>query len=140
VANSSDHANEARLSRHRPNGPLDKIFVKDLVLPCFVGAFEEERHARQQVRFQVEVSIYPSRRRNNDDVERVMSYDRIVEAIRAVTGGAHINLLETMAERIAAKCLAHRRAARVRVIVEKLERLEGASLGVEIERWKSPSV
>jgi hypothetical protein len=37
---------------------------------------------------------------------------------------------------VAAKCLAHRRAARARIVIEKLDRLEGASLGVEIERHK----
>jgi dihydroneopterin aldolase len=139
VAHSPLNDPGVRPHRQRQNGPLDKIFVRDLVLPCFVGIFDDEKDNRQRVRFNVEMSIYPSRRRNNsDDVESVVSYDRIVEAIQAVTRGGHINLVETIAERIAAKCLSHRRAARVRVIVEKLDRLEGASLGVEIERHKSP--
>ena len=110
-----------------------------LVLDCEIGAYEEERGRKQRVRFSVELWLYPARARNNDDVARVVSYDGIVDAIRAVTAGGHINLVETVAERIAAKCLAHRRAAKVRVMVEKLDRVEGASLGVEIERCKSPS-
>ncbi len=128
----------SRMARQRQAASLDKIFVRGLVLPCFIGAFEEERHAKQRVRFEVEVWVYPSRQRgNNDDVSHVVSYDLIVKAIHSVIGGGHINLLETIAERVAAKCLAHRRAAKVRVKVEKLDRLEGASLGVEIERFKS---
>lgn len=130
---------EARPARSRQMTPLDKIFVRDLVMPCSIGVFEEEKHGKQRVRFHVEVSIYPSRRRGSDDVESVVSYDRIVDAIQAVIGAGHINLMETLAERVAAKCLAHRRAAKARVRVEKLDRLEGASLGVEIERCKSPS-
>ncbi|WP_210191608.1 MULTISPECIES: dihydroneopterin aldolase [Rhodomicrobium] len=116
--------------------PLDRIFVRGLVLPCFVGAFEEEKASRQRVRFTVEVSVLPSRHPGSDDVSHVVSYDLIVEAIHAVTGEGHINLLETLAERVAARCLAHRRAAGVHIVVEKLDRLEGASLGVEIERFK----
>jgi 7,8-dihydroneopterin aldolase/epimerase/oxygenase len=127
----------SRPAKPRQAVPLDKIFVRDLILPCSIGAFEEEKHRKQRVRFLVEVWIYPSRRRGNDDVAGVVSYDLIVEAIRSVTSAGHINLVETLAERIAAKCLAHRRAAKVRVIAEKLDRLEGASLGVEIERCKS---
>jgi dihydroneopterin aldolase len=127
----------ARAAKPRQAAPLDKIFVRDLVILCSIGAFEEEKHEKQRVRFQVEVWIYPSRRRGNDDVSSVVSYDLIVEAIRCVTGAGHINLVETLAERVAARCLAHRRAARVRVVAEKLDRLEGASLGVEIERCKS---
>lgn len=132
-----DESLSPRAAKARPAAPLDKIFVRDLVIPCFVGAFEEEKHKKQRVRFQVEVWVYPSRRRGNDDVAGVVSYDLIVEAIQSVTGAGHINLVETLAERIAARCLAHRRAAKVRIVVEKLDRLEGASLGVEIERCKS---
>lgn len=130
---------DPRPVRQRQTAQLDRIFVRDLVIPCFVGAFEEERAQKQRVRFQAEVSVYPSRRRGNDDVNGVVSYDLIVEAIHSVIGNGHINLLETLAERIAAKCLAHRRAAKVRIKIEKLDRLEGAILGVEIERCKSPS-
>jgi dihydroneopterin aldolase len=127
-----------RMTKPRQNGPLDKIFVRDLVIPCFIGAFEEERHAKQRVRFAVEVWVYPPRERGAaDDVRQVVSYDLIVKAIHEVIGAGHINLVETLAERVAAKCLAHRRAAKVRIRVEKLDRLEGASLGVEMERSKS---
>lgn len=132
-------ASEPRPVRLRQSGPLDKIFVRDLVLPCFIGAYEEEKAERQRVRFHVELSLYPLRQRSYDDVARVVSYDRIVEAIHSALRGGHINLLETLAERIAGKCLAHRRAAKVRIVLEKLDRLEGASLGIEIERCKSPS-
>ena len=132
-------AQDAKPLRQRQPMPLDKIFVRDLVLPCFIGVFEEERAEKQRVRFQVEASVYPSRRRGHDDVNSVVSYDLIVDAIRALTSNGHINLLETLAERIAVKCLSHRRIARVRIRLEKLDRLEGASLGVEIERCKSPS-
>lgn len=126
-----------RSVKPRQASPLDKIFVRDLVIACSIGAFEEEKHRKQRVRFHVEVWVYASRRRGNDDVASVVSYDLIVEAIRSVTGAGHINLVETLAERVAARCLAHRRAAKVRVVAEKLDRLEGASLGVEIERCKS---
>jgi dihydroneopterin aldolase len=125
-----------KLAKLRQSAPLDKIFVRDLVISCFIGAFEEEKYEKQRVRFQVEVWVHPARRAAADDVSRVVSYDLIVQAIHSVIEGGHINLLETLAERVAAKCLAHRRAARARIVIEKLDRLEGASLGVEIERHK----
>jgi dihydroneopterin aldolase len=139
VADNIPPYRDPRAGRNRQTDRLDKIFVRSLVLDCEIGAYEEERGRKQRVRFSVELWLYPARARNNDDVARVVSYDGIVDAIRAVTAGGHINLVETVAERIAAKCLAHRRAAKVRVMVEKLDRVEGASLGVEIERCKSPS-
>jgi hypothetical protein len=64
VAHSPLNDPGVRPHRQRQNGPLDKIFVRDLVLPCFVGIFDDEKDNRQRVRFNVEMSIYPSRRRN----------------------------------------------------------------------------
>jgi dihydroneopterin aldolase len=113
---------------------LDKIGVRGLVLDCQIGVFEEEKGITQRVRFTVEVSIFPAPRTGTDDIADAVSYDYIVEAIRRVTSQGHINLLETLAERIADECLTDRRAAKVHVLVEKLDRLDGASLCVEIER------
>jgi 7,8-dihydroneopterin aldolase/epimerase/oxygenase len=113
---------------------LDKIGVRGFVVECEIGVLPEEKGIKQRVRFTAEVSIYPSPRAQTDDIDDAVSYDYIVQAIRKVTGAGHINLLETLAERIADECLADRRAAKVHLLVEKLDRLEGASLCVEIER------
>jgi dihydroneopterin aldolase len=114
---------------------LDKIGVRGLVRDIGIGVFDEEKGRTQRVRFTVEVSIYPVPRTGNDDLTDTVSYDYIVEAIDKVTAQGHINLLETLAERIADECLADRRAAKVHLLVEKLDRLEGgASLCIEIQR------
>jgi len=118
----------------RANLVLDKISVRGLVLDCNIGVFEEEKLRTQRVRFNVEVSVYPTPHTKSDNVEHIVNYDMIVEGIRRVISEGHINLLETLAERVAEECLADRRAAKVHILVEKLDRLEGASLGVEIER------
>lgn len=118
----------------RSNVPLDKISVRGLVLDCNIGVFDEEKLGTQRVRFTVEVSVYPHVHTTSDNVQQIVNYDMIVEGIRRVISAGHINLLETLAERVAQECLADRRAAKVHLLVEKLDRLEGASLGVEIER------
>jgi|EndMetStandDraft_9_1072997.scaffolds.fasta_scaffold10107_2 dihydroneopterin aldolase len=114
---------------------LDKIGVRGLIRDVEIGVFEEEKGRTQRVRFTVEVSIFPAPRSGTDDIGDTVSYDYIVQAITKVTSEGHIQLLETLAERIADECLADRRAAKVHILVEKLDRLEGsASLCVEIER------
>jgi dihydroneopterin aldolase len=129
---------ESRLPRSKPSVPLDRIFVRDLIVECQIGAYEEEKGVKQRVRFSVEMSILPSRRRNQDDVSSAVNYDLIVDAIKSATGTGHVHLVETLAERIAARCLSHRRAVKIKICIEKLDRLEGASVGVEIERSKFP--
>lgn len=63
----------------------------------------------------------------------MISYDTIVEAIELQLSTERINLLETLAERIAERCLEDRRVMRAFVRIEKLDRIPG-TLGIEIVR------
>jgi dihydroneopterin aldolase len=126
------------VSAGRPNTARDKIFVRNLVLNCRIGLYDEEQLGAQRVRFSVDMEILPPSHPMQDCAEDIVDYEMIVTIIKQVVETGHINLVETMAERIAAECLAMPRAAKVRVLIEKLDRYEDASLGVEIERAKSP--
>ncbi|MDX2265851.1 MAG: (5-formylfuran-3-yl)methyl phosphate synthase [Hyphomicrobiales bacterium] len=120
-------------------GPLDKIFVRDLVLDAHIGVYSLEYGVTQRVRIGVDVECYPSARPLDENIDNVLNYDYVVDGARAIIGSGHIQLVETVAERLAEHCLKHRRAATVRVSVEKLDRIEGASLGVEIFRRQPPA-
>ncbi len=69
----------------------------------------------------------------DDDVDQVISYDTITEAIELQLSTERINLLETLAERVAERILEDKRAVRAFVRIEKLDRIPG-TLGVEIVR------
>ncbi len=113
--------------------PLDKVCVRDLVLPARIGIWSEERNISQRVRFSIELSVLPAAGKA-DDLNSVVSYDFIIGAIKHAVEAGHVLLTETLAERIAEHCLSHERAAEVRVVVEKLDRIPGAALGCEIVR------
>ncbi|RIA56104.1 dihydroneopterin aldolase [Dichotomicrobium thermohalophilum] len=115
----------------------DIIFVRDLVLPCRIGIHAEEHNGKQRVRFSVDIAVAHGATR--DRRRPVVDYDSIIEAIQAVIDEGHINLMETLAERVADSCLALQGAQRVSVRVEKLDRVPGASLGVEITRGSEPA-
>ena len=112
----------------------DKVWVRDLVLPVRIGIRSEEQGITQRVRFTVELSVYPGGHRPGD-LSSVVSYDFIMDGIKAAISKGHVLLTETLAERIAIHCLSDRRAAMVRVAVEKLDRTPGAALGCEIVRF-----
>ena len=112
---------------------LDRVSLRDHVVTLDIGAFAEERGAPQRISFTVVVDVLPTQAPLADDVDRILSYDLIVEAIEAETSSGRINLLETLAEGIAARILDHYQVARVMVRVEKLDRVSGC-LGVEIAR------
>jgi 7,8-dihydroneopterin aldolase/epimerase/oxygenase len=111
----------------------DRIFVRGLVLPVAIGIYDEEQGVTQKVSFTIEASVAPSVSPQKDTIADVPSYDDLVGAVRGVVAAGHINLVETMAERIAERCLGDKRIVSVLVRVEKLER-GPASVGVEIVR------
>jgi dihydroneopterin aldolase len=114
---------------------LDRVFMHDLVLDVEIGVYTNEKGVTQRVRFSVDVDLVPATAALNDDIGRAFDYDAIVKGIKAIVARGHINLVETLAEDVAARCLAHPRAARVRVKIEKLDKEPGA-VGIEIVRSK----
>ena len=112
----------------------DRIYVRDLVLDARIGIHAAEQDRAQRVRVDVAADILPADRA--EDIGRTLCYDYIVDGIRDIVNGGHINLTETLAERIAAHLLAHPLAMRAEVRVEKLDRIPGARLGVHIVREK----
>jgi FolB domain-containing protein len=114
---------------------LDRIFVRDFVLPLEIGTYARERGASQNVRFSVEIEIA----RPTDvprDMHEVLSYDVITDSIRMIAARGHVALAETLAEQVADAVLVHPRAIRVTVRVEKLDTGPG-SVGVEITRERA---
>ncbi len=127
---------QARAEASAPADPRDRISVRDHVVEVEIGAFQAERGHRQRVRFNVVVEVRPHPAPLEDDVDRILSYDRITEAIALELAAERLNLLETLAERIAERILHEPQAMRAFVRVEKLDRGPGA-LGVEIVRTRA---
>jgi dihydroneopterin aldolase len=127
---------EERAEASASADPRDRISLRDHVVEADIGAFQQERGRRQRLRFNVVVEVRPPRAPLLDDVDRILSYDRITDAISAELGSGRMNLLETLAERIAERILAEPQAMRAFVRVEKLDRGPGA-LGVEIVRSRA---
>lgn len=115
--------------------PLDRISVRDYERTVEIGAFQSERGVEQRVRFNVVLEVSRHDAARDDDVDKVISYDTITEAIDLQLTTERINLLETLAERVAERCLEDARAVKVFVRIEKLDRIPGA-LGVEIVRMR----
>ncbi|MEI2686029.1 MAG: dihydroneopterin aldolase [Cypionkella sp.] len=116
--------------------PRDRISLRDHVVEVDIGAFQQERGHRQRVMFNVVVEVRPAPQPLNDDVDRILSYDRITDAIATELAAERLNLLETLAERLAERILAEPQAMRVFVRIEKLD-IGPYKLGVEIVRSRA---
>ena len=127
---------EERAEASASADPRDRISLRDHVVEVDIGAFQQERGQLQRVRFDVVVEVRPHPAPLQDDVDRILSYDRITEAIAAELASERLNLLETLAARVAERILAEPQAMRAFVRIEKLDRGPGA-LGVEIVRSRA---
>ena len=77
-------------------------------------------------------------RRDRGQARSVVDYEAITVRSARIIARGHINLAETLAERIAEACFEDARVKTARVRVEKLHALPGAeSAGVEIERERA---
>jgi len=121
------------LAAARAAAPLDRISLRDHVVAVEIGAFQAERGHAQRIRFNVVVEVGHATGAVHDDVDRILSYDRLTEAIAAELAAERLNLLETLAARVAERILREPQAMRVFVRIEKLDRGPG-QLGVEIMR------
>jgi dihydroneopterin aldolase len=123
----------ARAEATAPPTPLDRISVRDHIREVEIGAFQSERGVTQRVCFNIVVEVRPFEGPIDDDVDRILSYDKVTQAIDEELAAERINLLETLAARIADRILAEPQAMRAFVRIEKLDRGPRA-LGVEIVR------
>ena len=127
---------EERAAASASADPRDRISLRDHVVEVEIGAFQKERGHTQRVMFNVVVEVRPAPQPLNDDVDRILSYDRITEAIAAELAAERLNLLETLAERVAERILAEPQAMRAFVRIEKLD-VGPYKLGVEIVRSRA---
>ncbi|MSP43917.1 MAG: dihydroneopterin aldolase [Alphaproteobacteria bacterium] len=111
------------------------VFIRDLLLDAHIGVHRHEKGRRQRVRINIDLTVTENGPDAGDDLANVVCYEDIVAKVKALIEVEHINLAETMAERIAGRCLEDGRVQTARIRVEKLTVIaEAASVGVEIER------
>lgn len=111
------------------------VFVRDLTLEAHIGVYAHEHGHTQPIRVNVDLTV--SEAPHGDKLANVVCYETVVNNIKALVADGHLNLVETLAERVAAQCLADERVTVARIRIEKLAAIpEAASVGVEIERAK----
>ncbi len=120
-------------------GQLDSrvLIVRDLELTSKIGVYTHERQDSQLIRINLALTV--GRQPMEDRIEDTVSYDGVVENVKALIAVGHINLVETLADRIADMCLEDLRVETAKVRVEKLHAVaEAAGVGVEVVKSQRP--
>ncbi len=119
-------------------GRIRHVFIRDMMVDCSIGIYSFEKEHEQRVRINVDLAVREGENPIDDNIQNVISYEDLAIGIEAIIAEGHVNLVETLAENIAAMCLQQSEVLSARVRVEKLDILETAeSVGVEIERFNS---
>jgi D-erythro-7,8-dihydroneopterin triphosphate epimerase len=114
---------------------MDKIYVRDLLLRCFVGINDWEQQTKQDVL--INVVLYTDLRTagNSDNIEDTVDYKKLKKRIIAAVEENRFSLIEAIAELVSEICLTDMRVAQVDVTVDKPGALRFArSVAVEITR------
>ena len=114
---------------------MDTIFISDLRIETRIGVYEWEKHVRQPVLLNLEIAMPHSRAGATDALSDALDYAAVVERLQDFLVDHPHELLERLAEEIAALILREFGAPWVRVQLAKIAPLPGVrQLGVRIER------
>jgi dihydroneopterin aldolase len=97
----------------------DRIALAGLTVRGHHGVFDFERRDGQDFVVDVELELDTSVAAASDDVTDTVHYGELASALASVVSGEPVNLLETLAQRLAGVCLADARVAAATVTVHK---------------------
>ena len=99
--------------------PLDEITLTGLRATAFHGVLDHERRDGQVFVIDVTVMLPLGDAATTDDLARTIHYGELAAEVVAAVESNPVDLIETVAERIATVVLAHERAMFTRVTVHK---------------------
>lgn len=81
---------------------MDTVYIKGLRVDTVIGVYDWERDIRQTVVLDLDMASDNRRAAADDRIELALDYAAIAEAIVAFVGDAEYQLIETLAEEVAA--------------------------------------
>jgi len=119
----------------------DRITLTGLRVHGFHGVHDHERAAGQDFVVDVVLELDTRAAATSDDVADTVHYGLLAERLAAVVGGEPMDLLETLAARLAIVCLADERVDACQVTVHKPQApipLAFTDVAVSVRRERGP--
>ncbi|QBI56081.1 dihydroneopterin aldolase [Streptomonospora litoralis] len=98
---------------------LDRIRLRGLRARGYHGVLPEERREGQEFVVDVAIGLDLSEAGASDDLAATVHYGELAERLVSVVRGEAVDLIETLAERLAAVCLVEPRVREAEVTVHK---------------------
>ncbi len=114
---------------------MDTIYIRDLTARCIIGIYPVERRNKQEVILNIALRGDFRRAAKSDRIGDAINYKTIKNDVLKLVERSRFNLVERLAERVAAVCLRARGVKEVTVTLNKPGALRFArSVAVEITR------
>lgn len=124
-----DLANAMRGLRH--------VFVNRLAVEASIGIHPHERENKQTIWLTIDAGVLEDGA-TPEAIGDVVCYEDMCKIATALAGDGHIDLVETLAERIADRLMEDPRLVQIRVQIEKPQAIDqAASVGIAISRLRS---
>ena len=114
--------NVVKLPRHAKM--TQSVHIKDLELMMSIGVLPEEQRKKQRVLVSLILDVKPDVATGaTDNIDHVVCYAGVIDAVQQIAQAGHINLVETFAEKIIAHCLGYNTVKKVAIDVSKPDTL-----------------
>ncbi|MGB5446055.1 MAG: dihydroneopterin aldolase [Psychromonas sp.] len=116
---------------------MDIVFIKQLEVISTIGVYDWEKSVQQKLYFDLEMAFDNQPAAKSDDINLALDYFSVSEAVNTFAQTHCYELIETMAESVAALIMEQFSVPWVKVTLHKPGALPKAqTLGVQIERGK----
>ena len=114
---------------------MDKVFINGLSIQTTIGFFAWEKEIKQTLEIDLVMGWNIRPAAINDELDKTLDYAQISTAIEIYANENSVDLLETLAERLAAYLMETYQIPWLKLTIHKPNAVHNArSVGVEIER------
>jgi len=117
---------------------MDKIFIKGLSIQTTIGFFQWEKEIKQTLVIDLAMGWDTANAAVNDELAKTLDYAEISVAIEKFANDNPVDLIETLAERLANYLMTQYHIPWLKLFIGKPGAVHNAqTVGVEIERGKA---
>ena len=114
---------------------VDIVFITDLRIETIIGIYDWERKVKQTISLDLEMGADIRKSAETDAIEDTLNYKAVAKRLIAFVGESEYQLVETLAEKIAAIVQTEFGVPWVKLTVHKPGALRGSrDVGILIER------
>ena len=118
---------------------MDIVFIEDLKVSATIGIYEWERKIKQTLAFDIEMATDIRRSAETDAIEDTLNYKAVSKRIIAYVEASEYQLVETLAEKVAALVQQEFAVPWLRLTLNKPGAVRGSrAVGIRIERGVMP--